>query len=593
MTFKDLKIIDPILVAIDKEGYDTPSPIQVEAIPLLLAGHDLLASAQTGTGKTAAFAIPIIQNIIKDKASEAEPGNRILRALILAPTRELAEQIKQSFKTYAGDLNIKTGAIYGGASQRAQEVMLKKGLDVLIATPGRLMDLMKQKIVKLNTVKYFVLDEADNLLDMGFIKDVRYIKGFVPKTRQTMMFSATISLEIANLSTELLAMPKTLSMAPPQLMLDTIRHAVFFVEKKDKFELLLDLLTNKELASVLVFMRTKHTANKLVEQLEEYGVRVDAIHGNKSQNARQKALNDFKAKKIRVLIATDIAARGIDIDDLTHVINFDLPDTAETYVHRIGRTGRRGLSGEAYTFCSNAERPLLKAVEKFTNLKLEVLTLEPVSADSKFKKISPSEKAKFVRPQELIEKREDRDGKSRGFRKENRRPRGEKFVSKLDENGEVVTGAPANFGPKRNFVRSKERSFNQRPRGEEGRSEYKGRREGDDKNYKNRKPYNRENASTSKETNNSRDGFSAKREYGSSRTKAFAGENRRYSERNQKKQNPSYKNGENTQVEGEKHYSRKPNSNKKPFSRDNKSPKGRRPYSAKSETTRTRKRRED
>ena len=218
--------------------------------------------------------------------------------------------------------------------------------------------------MKLDTVQYFVLDEADNLLDMGFIKDVRYIKGFIPRTRQTMMFSATISLEIANLSTELLSMPKQLAMAPPALMLDTIKHSVFYVEKKDKFDLLLDLLTNKELVSVLVFMRTKHTANKLVEQLEDYGVRVDAIHGNKSQNARQKALNDFKDKKIRVLIATDIASRGIDIDELTHVINFDLPDTAETYVHRIGRTGRRGLTGEAYTFCSNAERPLLKAVEK-------------------------------------------------------------------------------------------------------------------------------------------------------------------------------------------------------------------------------------
>ncbi len=461
MTFKELKIIEPILAAIESEGYVTPSPIQIEAIPLLLAGHDLLASAQTGTGKTAAFAIPIIQSIVKDKENDEEGKNRTLRALILAPTRELAEQIKQSLKTYAGNLNIKTGAIYGGASQRAQEVMIKKGLDILIATPGRLMDLMKQKIVKLNTVKYFVLDEADNMLDMGFIKDVRYIKGFIPRTRQTMMFSATISLEIANLSSELLAMPKTLSMAPPQLMLETIKHSVFFVEKKEKFELLLDLLTNKDLASVLVFMRTKHTANKLVEQLQEYGVRVDAIHGNKSQNARQKALNDFKTKKLRVLIATDIAARGIDIDELTHVINFDLPDSAETYVHRIGRTGRRGLTGEAYTFCSNAERPLLKAVEKFTNLKLEVLTLEPVSEDSKFKKITTAEKSKFIRPQELLEKQSGKPRKSRNFRGEGRQKE-EKYVNKKGQNGEVITEGPANFGPKRS---SKRPERNNKPEG--------------------------------------------------------------------------------------------------------------------------------
>lgn len=384
MTFKNLEIIQPILDAIKSEGYETPSPIQVEALPILLSGRDLLASAQTGTGKTAAFAIPIIQSIYQNKNDE---DKRLLKALVLAPTRELAEQIKTSFKTYSGKLNIKVGAIYGGASQKAQEGMLSRGIDILVATPGRLIDLIKQKIVKLGDVQYFVLDEADTLLDMGFIKDVKHIKGFIPKTRQTMMFSATISKEVTSLASELLNDPLQLEMAPPEMMLDKINHSLFFVDKKEKKELLLDLLVNPALESVLVFTRTKHGANKLVNYLLEYGLKADAIHGNKSQSKRQIALNDFKERKTRLLVATDIAARGIDIDDLTHVINFDLPDSPETYVHRIGRTGRRGLKGEAYTFCSNDERGLLKAVEKHTGLKLKVLKMEPVSEDSKFKKV--------------------------------------------------------------------------------------------------------------------------------------------------------------------------------------------------------------
>ena len=454
MTFQQLDIIAPILAAIDQQGYENPSPIQTEALPIILEGHDLLASAQTGTGKTAAFAIPIIQLLANSKSEKEE--SRKIKALVLSPTRELAEQIKESFKTYAGKLNIKTGAIYGGASQRGQEIMLKKGIDVLVATPGRLIDLMKQRVVSLSDVKYFVLDEADTLLDMGFIKDVKHIKGFITKERQTLMFSATVSPEVAKLAGELLVNPKTLIMAPPEMMIDKINHSLFYVEKKQKFELLLDLLTDPKLESVLVFTRTKHGANHLVKDLIEYGVKVDAIHGNKSQSARQQALNDFKAKRTRVLIATDIASRGIDIDDLSHVINYDLPESAETYVHRIGRTGRRGLKGEAFTFCSNGERALLRAVEKHTGLKLTVLDLKPVSEDSKFKRVVVAESQDKSRVETT----------SRPERPSNRRYVGEpetgKYKAKVEKKGnrrELVDTAPANFGKRKKEVTNKKKVF--------------------------------------------------------------------------------------------------------------------------------------
>ena len=454
MTFQQLDIIAPILAAIDQQGYENPSPIQTEALPIILEGHDLLASAQTGTGKTAAFAIPIIQLLANSKSEKEE--SRKIKALVLSPTRELAEQIKESFKTYAGKLNIKTGAIYGGASQRGQEIMLKKGIDVLVATPGRLIDLMKQRVVSLSDVKYFVLDEADTLLDMGFIKDVKHIKGFITKERQTLMFSATVSPEVAKLAGELLVNPKTLNMAPPEMMIDRINHSLFYVEKKQKFELLLDLLTDPKLESVLVFTRTKHGANRLVKDLIEYGVKVDAIHGNKSQSARQQALNDFKAKRTRVLIATDIASRGIDIDDLSHVINYDLPESAETYVHRIGRTGRRGLKGEAFTFCSNGEKALLRAVEKHTGLKLTVLDLKPVSEDSKFKRVVVAESQEMSRVETT----------SRPERPSNRRYVGEpetgKYKAKVEKKGnrrELVDTAPANFGKRKKEVKNKKKVF--------------------------------------------------------------------------------------------------------------------------------------
>ncbi len=362
MTFKELNIITPILQAIEHEGYEIPSPIQQQAIPMLLEGKDILGSAQTGTGKTLAFAVPILQGLYQQKTNPSIKPR--IQALILAPTRELAEQIKESFRNYGKNLNLKIEVIYGGVSQRNQQIALKKGVDVLIATPGRLMDLMNQGLVHLEHVKYLVLDEADRMLDMGFIRDVRKIVSFIPEQRQTALFSATVPKDILDLANSLLKDPIRVAVTPVETTLDVIKQSLYYVAKKDKTNLLIDLLVNPKLASVLVFTRTKHGANKLVKELLSYGVKTEAIHGNKSQNHRLKVLNEFKERKLRVLVATDIAARGIDIDELSHVINYDLPETPETYIHRIGRTGRAGLSGEAISFCHKDELNLLKAIEK-------------------------------------------------------------------------------------------------------------------------------------------------------------------------------------------------------------------------------------
>lgn len=385
MTFDQLNIITPILKAIEQEGYTIPSPIQEQAIPILLEGKDVLASAQTGTGKTAAFAIPIIQALYHQE--QRLSSKRLIQALILAPTRELAEQIKESFRNYSREMSIKTEVIYGGVSQKNQEIALKKGLDVLIATPGRLLDLINQGLLTLSDVKYLVLDEADRMLDMGFIHDVKRIVKFIPLERQTMLFSATLPKEIMKLANELLKNPVRIEVTPPEAMVDKIKQSLYYVSKKDKTNLLIDLLVNPKLESVLVFTRTKHGVNKLVKELLSYGVKADAIHGNKSQNKRQQALTDFKAKKLRVLVATDIAARGIDIDELSHVINYDLPETPETYVHRMGRTGRAGLSGEAYSFCSQDEKSLLVAIVK--HIKMEIPVIEHKVFQDKIKVAQP------------------------------------------------------------------------------------------------------------------------------------------------------------------------------------------------------------
>jgi ATP-dependent RNA helicase RhlE len=381
MNFKSLGIIDPILKALSIQGYENPTPIQEMSIPVLLEKHDVLASAQTGTGKTAAFAIPIIQGLYENP-SPVKP--RIIRTLVLAPTRELAEQIKDSFRLYSKNMDIKTDVVYGGVSQHKQELSIRRGLDVLVATPGRLLDLVNQGIVKLNNVEYFVLDEADRMLDMGFIRDVRKIVSYIKKERQTMLFSATMPDEILSLAHELLNDPKRIEITPPEAMIDKIDQSVYYVAKSKKVDLLIDLLVNPFMRRVLVFTRTKNGANRLVKALLEYGVKSDAIHGNKSQSRRQKALLDFKNNKLRVLVATDIAARGIDVDDLTHVINYDLPETPETYVHRIGRTGRAGQSGIALSFCSQEEAHLLQAIQKHNKMLIPLIEKQPFHIEIRF-----------------------------------------------------------------------------------------------------------------------------------------------------------------------------------------------------------------
>jgi ATP-dependent RNA helicase RhlE len=370
MKFQELQIIEPILSALKSKEYEVPTPIQLESIPILLNGEDILGSAQTGTGKTAAFAIPILQNLHQEKQKQKSP--RLIKALVLAPTRELALQIHDNFKEYGKNLNLRTTVIYGGVNQSKQIKILNQGIDILIATPGRLLDLIQQKKLTLANVSYLVLDEADRMLDMGFIKDVRKIIAMIPKTRQTMLFSATIPKAIMSLANEILNQPKRVQVSPEEAMIDKIVQSLYFIERKRKTEFLIQLLKRSEMKSVLVFSRTKHGANKIVKNLVQAGIKSEAIHGNKSQGARQEALFQFKNKRIRVLVATDIAARGIDIDELSHVINYDLPDVPETYIHRIGRTGRAGLGGFAITFCSEEEAKLLNDIQRHIKMNIPV-----------------------------------------------------------------------------------------------------------------------------------------------------------------------------------------------------------------------------
>ncbi|WP_018589711.1 DEAD/DEAH box helicase [Terrisporobacter glycolicus] len=371
MQFTDLDIIRPIQKALKEEGYIKPTPIQSKSITPLLEGRDLLGCAQTGTGKTAAFAIPIIQQIYNDKKSLK--NKRTIKAVILAPTRELAIQIEENFVAYARHTNIKSLVIFGGVSQNPQVKALKEGVDILIATPGRMLDLYNQKFLKLNDVKHFVLDEADSMLDMGMIHDVKRIISHLPKVRQNIFFSATMPKEISKLADLIFKNPVKVEVAPVSSTTEMVEQNIYFVSKKQKTKLLIELLKNNPKESVLVFSRTKHGANKITKDLISSSISAAAIHGNKSQNARQLALNEFKEGKIRVLVATDIAARGIDIDELPFVINYDLPEVAETYVHRIGRTGRAGRSGRATAFCSMEERDLYKSIEKLINKKIEVV----------------------------------------------------------------------------------------------------------------------------------------------------------------------------------------------------------------------------
>ena len=371
MLFKDLDIIEPIQKALTEAGYINPTPIQEQSIPSLLNGKDFLGCAQTGTGKTAAFAIPVLQNIVQNKKKSDK--SRTIKALILAPTRELAIQIEENFALYSKHINIKNTVIFGGVSQKPQTRILGEGIDVLIATPGRLLDLINQKYIDLSNVKHFVLDEADRMFDMGMVHDVKRIIAKLPKVRQNLLFSATMPSEVKSLVNSILKNPVKVEVAPVSSTIDTITQGVYFVTKKDKRSLLVHLLKDESIKSLLVFSRTKYGANNIVKDLTKTGIESQAIHGNKSQNARQLALSNFKEGKIRVLVATDIAARGIDVDGLTHVINYDLPDVPETYVHRIGRTGRAGHSGIAISFCDVDEKSVLKDIEKTIGKSIPVI----------------------------------------------------------------------------------------------------------------------------------------------------------------------------------------------------------------------------
>lgn len=362
MTFENLNLIEPILKALKLEGYTTPTPIQSQAIPIVLSKKDLLGIAQTGTGKTAAFSIPIIQMLHLDEKS-VNFKNRKIRALIITPTRELAIQVYDSIKAYSKYTNLRSAVLIGGVNQYSQVKELERGVDILISTPGRLIDLINQEYADIFNVEYFVIDEADRMLDMGFIHDVKMIVSELPSQKQTLFFSATMPDEIVKLSSSILKNPEKVEIEPKVKTAEKVSQSLYFVDKVNKKSLLLDILKEINTDRILIFTRTKHGANNLVQFLEKNGIQSQAIHSDKSQNARQTALNNFKSKVTKVLIATDIASRGIDIDDLNLVINFDIPNIAETYVHRIGRTGRAGASGHSISFCSAEEKNDLEEIE--------------------------------------------------------------------------------------------------------------------------------------------------------------------------------------------------------------------------------------
>jgi ATP-dependent RNA helicase RhlE len=391
MTFQELNLIEPILRALKAEGYEKPTPIQEQAIPIVLKRKDLLGCAQTGTGKTAAFAIPILQILEADAGSEK--GKIAIKTLILTPTRELAIQINDSFRSYGKFTSQRSTVIFGGVSQKAQTDALRAGVDILIATPGRLLDLMNQGFIDLRQLRIFVLDEADRMLDMGFVHDVKKIITKLPAKRQSLFFSATMPPVIVKLADTILVNPSKVEVTPVSSTADTIKQAVYFVDKDKKKSLLIHLLKDESIKSVLVFTRTKHGADRVVKDLLKENVKAEAIHGNKSQNARQNALNNFKTGKTRVLIATDIAARGIDVDSLSHVINYEMPNIPETYVHRIGRTGRAGANGIAYSFCDAEEKDYLKDIQKLIGKSIPVIQEHPFP----FTGVIPSPSAKPVR----------------------------------------------------------------------------------------------------------------------------------------------------------------------------------------------------
>ncbi len=369
-SFTELNLIKPLLLALEKKGYQEPTPIQAQAIPPVLAGEDLMGCAQTGTGKTASFVIPILQRLTEQGPSKLRPK---IKVLILTPTRELAIQIQESIENYGAFLHLKSAVIYGGVNQFSQVNQLRAGVDILTATPGRLLDLIGQRIISLKDIEVFVLDEADRMLDMGFIHDVRRVIALLPTERQSLFFSATMPDDIVRLANQILKDPVSISVTPPATTAETITQSLYYVDRSNKYHLLVDVLQQQIDDSVLVFSRTKHGADKLVKILHKRNITAAAIHGDKSQNARQKALAQFKAREIKVLIATDIAARGIDISALKYVINYDIPNIPESYVHRIGRSGRAGASGVAISFADFDEIPFIKDIEKTIGMKIPVV----------------------------------------------------------------------------------------------------------------------------------------------------------------------------------------------------------------------------
>ncbi|GAB3273386.1 DEAD/DEAH box helicase [Larkinella harenae] len=419
MSFTKLPLIEPILKALSAEGYTTPTPIQEQAIPVLLEHQDLLGCAQTGTGKTAAFAIPILQILHNQKATERGP--KTVKALILTPTRELAIQIGDSFTAYGRFLELRHTVIFGGVSQHAQTQALKAGVDILIATPGRLLDLMNQRFIDLRHIELFVLDEADRMLDMGFIHDVKKVIAKLPTQRQSLFFSATMPPDVAKLADTILKKPVKVEVTPVSSTAETVRQSVYFVDKANKKRLLIHLLNDQSIGSVLVFARTKHGADRVAKDLSKAGIQAEAIHGNKSQNARQRALNNFKNRQTRVLVATDIAARGIDVEELSHVINYELPNVPETYVHRIGRTGRAGNSGFAFSFCDAEEKEYLRDINKLISKTIPVVDNHPYPLGSAPAVAAAEPPARSQAGNGLGGNRSETVGAGSGFRNGNRR----------------------------------------------------------------------------------------------------------------------------------------------------------------------------
>ncbi|MCO5167021.1 MAG: DEAD/DEAH box helicase [Planctomycetes bacterium] len=422
--FDRLALAAPLLRALEREGYTLPTPIQQQAIGPVLAGRDLLGCAQTGTGKTAAFALPILQRLAGRRP--ADPGRRPVRALVLCPTRELAAQVTESFRAYGHHLPLTTTEVYGGVSERPQIDALRRGTDVLVACPGRLLDLMGQGHARLDAVEVLVLDEADRMLDMGFLPDIRRIVEKVPRRRQTLLFSATLPREIVDLARKLLTDPVEVSVAPPSSPAETVRQSVYFVAKPDKPKLLRHLLEDGDITRALVFTRTKHGADRVARSLDRAAVPAAAIHGNKSQNQRARALAGFKAGRTRVLVASDIAARGLDIDGVSHVINYDLPNEPETYVHRIGRTGRAGATGAALSFCDRDEREHLRAIERLIGraVGVEAHPFADGAGAPPPREQRPAERGPARGRERDRDRDRDRDGRGRGPRRGHEERRG-------------------------------------------------------------------------------------------------------------------------------------------------------------------------